>query len=386
MMYCMRITRRKALALAANCALLSHAKDKYKQMSAITKKAWGNLPTGEEIDLYTLRNAHGVEATITNFGGRLVTLKVPDRAGKFEDIVLGFDSLEPYVAKNPFFGALAGRYANRIANGEFKLDGKTYTLLKNNGPNALHGGALGFDKVAWHSSLVSAHGGVALQISYLSKDGEEGYPGNLHSTVTYTLTDSNELHIDYHATTDKNTVVNLTNHSYFNLAGHAHGNILDQQLTLNADRFTPVNANLIPTGELRPVEGTPFDFRKPHTIGERIDAKEQQMEYGAGYDHNFVINHAAGVPAVTLAARVSDPASGRTMKVLTTQPGVQFYTGNHIAGEIAGKGGATYRIRSGYCFETQHFPDSPNHPDFPTTELKAGETYAESTVFRFLVT
>ncbi|HMF77956.1 MAG TPA: aldose epimerase family protein [Bryobacteraceae bacterium] len=350
-------------------------------MRAISKEVWGKLPTGEEIDLYTLRNAHGLEATITNFGGRLVTLKVPDRGGKFEDIVLGFDSLDLYVAKNPFFGALAGRYANRIANGEFKLDGHTYKLLKNNGSNTLHGGAIGFDKVAWHGALATAHNGPALQIKYLSKDGEEGFPGNLHSMVTYSLTDDNALHIDYEATTDKDTVLNLTNHSYFNLAGHGRGKILEHQLVLNAGKFTPVNANLIPTGELQAVEGTPFDFRHATAIGLHIDSKEQQIQYGEGYDHNFVVNRSS--KEAVLAARVSDPGSGRVMEVLTTQPGVQFYTANHLVGEIKGKNGATYRTRGAYCFETQHFPDSPNHPQFPTSELKPGQLFKESTIFRF---
>lgn len=379
----MRMTRRQALALAPAFTLLSSAQDTTKRMRAISKQVWGKLPSGEEIDLYTLRNAVGLEATITNFGGRLVTLKVPDRNGKFEDIVLGYDTLDLYVAKNPFFGALAGRYANRIANGEFKLDGHTYKLLKNNGPNTLHGGAIGFDKVAWHGAQISAHNGPALQIKYLSKDGEEGFPGNLHSTVTYSLTDDNALHIDYEATTDKDTVLNLTNHSYFNLAGHGHGSILDHELVLNADRYTPVNATLIPTGELSPVAGTPFDFRHATAIGSRIDSKDQQMQYGEGYDHNFVVNRSN--KQAVLAARVSDKASGRVMEVSTTQPGVQFYTANHLAGEIKGKHGAIYRPRGAYCFETQHFPDSPNHPAFPTTELKPGEDFKESTIFRFSI-
>lgn len=379
----MRMTRRQALALPPAFLLLSSCQDTNKRMRAISKQAWGKLPTGEEIDLYTLRNAAGLEATITNFGGRLVTLKVPDRNGKFEDIVLGFDTFDLYAAKNPFFGALAGRYANRIANGEFKLDGQTYTLLKNNGPNTLHGGAIGFDKKAWHGELITANDGPALQITYLSKDGEEGFPGNLRSAVTYSLTDDNALHIDYAATTDKDTVLNLTNHSYFNLAGHGHGKILDHQLVLNADQFTPVNANLIPTGELRPVDGTPFDFRRATAIGARIDSKDQQMQYGEGYDHNFVIKRSS--KDAVLAARVSDGESGRVMEVHTTQPGVQFYSANHLVGEIKGKGGAIYSARCAYCFETQHFPDSPNHPEFPTTELKPGEQFKESTIFRFSV-
>jgi aldose 1-epimerase len=375
----MHLTRRQALALAPALTLLSCTGDQNKTMSGITKQSWGTLPTGESIDLYTLRNDKGVEATITNFGGKIVTLKAPDRAGNVEDVVLGYDTLAPYVDKNPFFGTLVGRYANRIADGKFALDGKTYTLLKNNGPNSLHGGAKGFDKVAWSPAIV----GEALQLKYVSKDGEEGYPGTLSATVTYTLTDDNGLQIGYAATTDKDTVLNLTNHSYFNMAGHANGRILDHQLTINAGKFTPVNENLIPTGELKSVEGTPFDFRKPTAIGARIDSTDQQMQYGKGYDHNFVLNRAGGGP--TLAARVTDPRSGRTMEVHTTQPGMQLYTANHVEGEIKGKAGAIYRFRSAYCFETQHYPDSPNQPSFPTTVLKPGETYSQITQFRFSV-
>jgi aldose 1-epimerase len=352
-------------------------------MSEITKQDWGSLPSGEQIDLYTLRDGDGMEAAITNYGGRLVTLKVPGRDGMFEDVVLGFDILAPYLRKNPFFGALAGRYANRIANGQFTLDGKTYTLAKNNGPNALHGGLKGFDKVAWRAAIKSSSNGSALELTYLSKDGEEGYPGNLTCTVTYALGSGNSLHIDFLAETDKKTVLNLTNHSYFNLAGHAHGSVVDHLVTINAAEFTPVNANLIPTGDLRAVDGTPFDFRRPTAIGARIDAKDEQIQLAKGYDHNFVT--ARSGPGPSLAARVHHPPSGRVMEVLSTQPGMQFYTGNHLEGEIAGKGGAIYRFRSGFCCETQHYPDSPNHPNFPSTELKPGERYQETTIFRFSV-
>jgi len=375
----MEITRRQALAIPPALTLLSFTSEQSKPMSKITKQSWGALPSGEPIDLYTLRNGKGIEATISNFGGRIVTLKVPDRTGKFEDVVLGYDTLEPYTKPNPFFGTLVGRYANRIANGEFSLNGKKYTLLKNNGPNSLHGGGKGFDKKAWTAALTN--GDKSLQLSYLSKDGEEGYPGNLSTTVTYSLGDDNGLHLEYEATTDADTVLNLTNHSYFNLAGHAHGEILDHQLVVNADKFTPVNANLIPTGELRNVDGTPFDFRKPTAIGERIDSPDLQMQYGKGYDHNFVLNRVGG--EATLAAKVTDPKSGRVMEVLTTQPGVQLYTANHIEGQIQGKGGATYHFRSAYCFETQHFPDSPNQPAFPTVVLKPGQKFHETTIFRF---
>jgi aldose 1-epimerase len=349
-------------------------------MSGITEQAWGLLPTGETISLYTLRNAKGMEANISNFGGRIVTLKAPDRAGKFADVVLGYDSLEPYTKPNPFFGTLVGRYANRIANGEFALDGKKYTLAKNNGPNSLHGGLKGFDKKAWNATV----NGPALRLTCFSKDGEEGYPGNLTATVVYSLREDNALSIDYQATTDAATVLNLTNHSYFNLAGHGNGHILEHLLTVNADKFTPVNANLIPTGELRSVDGTPFDFRKPTPIGTHIDAPDEQIQFGAGYDHNFVLNSPGSSPS--LAARITEPQSGRVMEVLTTQPGVQFYTANHIQGDVQGKAGAVYHARGAYCFETQHFPDSPNQPSFPTTVLKPGETYHQTTIFRFSTT
>jgi len=352
-------------------------------MSGISSQRWGSLPSGEPIDLFTLRNARGVEASITNYGGRLVTLKVPDRAGRPEDIVLGFDSLAGYLGHNPYFGALIGRFANRIANGQFELSGQTYTLLKNNGSNALHGGAKGFDKVAWKAAAATSNGNPALELRYLSEDGEEGYPGNLDVVVTYSLSEENVLRIDYAATTDRDTVLNLTNHSYFNLAGHAHGNILDQRVTLNASTFTPVAPNLIPTGDLRPVEGTPFDFRQAAAIGARIDANDEQIQFGQGYDHNFVLNRYGN--GLSLAARIHDPHSGRIMEVLTTQPGMQFYTGNHIHGEIKGKGGAGYAARGAYCCETQRFPDAPNQPKFPTSALKAGEQYRETTAFQFSV-
>ena len=376
----MQLTRRQALALAPTLTLLSCTSDKNnKTMNGITEQAWGALPSGETISLFTLRNEKGVETTISSYAGRIVTLKVPDRDGKFADVVLGYDTLAPYTQKNPFFGTLVGRYANRIANGGFTLNGKKYTLAVNNGPNSLHGGLQGFDKKAWHPEITN--GGKSLQLTYVSKDGEEGYPGTLTSVVTYTLGSDNSLTLDYAATTDADTVLNLTNHSYFNLAGHGNGKILDHQLMITADKFTPVNANLIPTGELKSVEGTPFDFRQPTAIGARIDSPDQQMQYGAGYDHNFVLNRAGDAPS--LAARITEPQSGRVMDVLTTQPGMQFYTANHITGEIKGKEGAIYHARGAYCFETQHFPDTPNQPSFPTAVLKPGEKYHQITVFRF---
>jgi aldose 1-epimerase len=350
-------------------------------MSEISERRWGSLPSGESISLFTLRNGNGLEASITNYGGRLVTLQVPDRAGRSEDIVLGFDSLEGYLGHNPYFGALVGRFANRIANGKFELDGAAYTLLQNNGTNALHGGARGFDKVAWKAAAIDSNGNSALELRYLSRNGEEGYPGNLEIAATYTLSNDNTLRIDYSGSTDRATVLNLTNHSYFNLAGHAQGNILDQRVVLNADRFTPVGSNLIPTGDLRSVAGTPFDFRQSTAIGARIDANDEQIGFGGGYDHNFVLNRAGN--GLSLAARVYDPRSGRVMEVLTTQPGMQFYTGNHIRGEIRGKGGATYDARAGFCCETQHFPDSPNQPQFPSSVLRPGDRYTHTTAFRF---
>ena len=294
--------------------------------------------------------------------------------------VLGFDNLDGYLAKEPYFGALIGRYGNRIGNARFKLDGAEYKLPANDGPNSLHGGLRGFDKRVWTAREI--HGEhPALELTYLSKDGEEGYPGNLSAKVVYSLTDDNALRIDYTATTDKDTVLNLTNHSYFNLAGEGNGDNLKHEIMINADRFTPIDGTLIPTGELRKVENTPFDFRKPALIGARIDADDEQIKFGKGYDHNFVLNRSG--TGLSLAARVTDAESGRVLEVLTTQPGLQFYTGNFLDGSIHGKGGKTYGRRSAFCLETQHFPDSPNKPSFPSTVLKPGETYRESTVFRF---
>lgn len=340
------------------------------------------MPSGEAIDLYTLRNQHGVEISITNFGGRIVTLKTPDANGQIEDIMLGFDSLAGYVDKNPFFGALVGRYANRIANGKFELDGKTYNLVKNNGPNSLHGGTVGFDKVKWQGHPDSASKAASLALQYVSKDGEEGYPGTLRTTVVYTLDDDNGLTLDYRASTDKKTVLNLTNHSYFNLAGHAHGTVVDHDVMINADKFTPANSNQIPTGELRSVKGTPLDFLKSHRVGDQIDSNEEQMAFAKGYDHNYVINGGGSQPR--LAARATHPGTGRVMEVHTTQPGVQFYTGNHLPDKIIGKGGAVYGFRAGMCFETQHFPDSPNQPAFPSVVLQPGADFHQITLFKFL--
>lgn len=337
---------------------------------------------GKAITLYTLTNSHGVEVRAMNYGGIIVSIRVPDRNGQLADVVLGHDTLEGYIPNLPYLGAIVGRYANRIANGTFTLDGKTYTLPKNDGPNTLHGGTTRtFDKVVWDGEALK--NGVAF--TYLSKDGDEGFPGNLKVKVTYTLTDASAIIIDYEATTDKSTPINVSQHSYFNLAGEGNGDILDHEIMINADRFTPVDKNLIPTGELRPVKGTPLDFTKPMRIGTRIDDNYEQLVLGHGYDHNFVINPKPDQNGMKLAARVHEPISGRSLEVWTTQPGVQFYTGNFLDGSVVGKQGHIYKRRYGFCLETQHFPDSPNHPDFPSTILKQGETFREKTVFKFSV-
>lgn len=349
--------------------------------SAPTKQAFGKMPSGEEVSLFTLSNAKGMQVGIITYGARVASIKVPDKAGAVADVVLGFDNLEGYLGNNPYFGAVVGRYGNRIAKGKFSLNGTEYKLAVNNGENALHGGLLGFDKRVWTAKESVSPEGQKLELTYVSKDGEEGYPGTLTATVVYTLTDANELRLDYSSTTDKDTVANITNHSYFNLAGQGDSDVLPLQVTLNASKFTPVDKGLIPTGELRPVDGTPFDFRQPHAIGERIDADYDQIKLGGGYDHNLVADGAAGT--LRSVAKVVDPKSGRTMELSTTEPGVQFYTGNFLDGTITGKGGKVYKRRYGFCLETQHFPDSPNHPDFPTTTLKAGATYKSTTVFKF---
>jgi len=354
------------------------------QPGSATKKSFGKTPDGQPVDLYVLTAKGGAEASITDYGGAVVSLKVPDRNGKLADVVLGYDTADGYVNDKSFFGALVGRYGNRIGHAQFTLDGKTYTLAKNNGENSLHGGIKGFNKAVWTAKIIPAKDGQSLELSYFSKDGEEGFPGSLKVNVIYTLTDSNALRISYSATTDKKTVVNLTNHSYFNLAGQGSGDILGHLLMIQADKFTPVDAGLIPTGELRDVAGTPFDFRKPLAIGARIDQDEEQLKLGGGYDHNFVLRRSID-PGESLAARVLEPASGRVLEVWTTEPGVQFYTGNFLDGKTAGKGGATYPRRSAFCLETQHYPDSPNQPKFPSVVLNAGERYHTITTYKFSV-
>jgi len=348
--------------------------------SGMKKSPFGKTATGDSIDLYTLSNSRGMQAAITNYGGVVVSLLTPDRNGHVDDVVLGFDNLDGYVRPGAYFGALIGRYGNRIGHAQFSLNGVTYHLAKNNGDNSLHGGKVGFDKRVWKARDVSKRS-PALELTYLSKDGEESYPGNLSVTVVYTLTDKNELKMDYRATTDKTTVVNLTNHSYFNLAGQGRGDILNHRVTLHADKFTPVDAGLIPTGELRPVSGTPFDFRNATAIGARIEQNDEQLKLGKGYDHNWALNGYG--KAAALAARVEEPSTGRVLEVLTDQPGVQFYTGNFLDGTVNGKAGKPIMHRSGFCLETQHFPDSPNKPEFPTTELRPGHTFESTTVYRF---
>lgn len=350
--------------------------------SKMQKQTFGKTEDGQQVDLYTLTNKNGVEVAITNYGGTVVSWKVPDRNGHIADVVLGYDNVKDYENGKAYFGATVGRYANRIAHGKFTLNGATYTLAKNDGENHLHGGIKGFSKRVWTAKDVSGSNGQALELTYLSKDGEEGYPGNLSVTVIFTLTEKNELKIDYSATTDKDTVLNLTNHSYFNLAGQGSGDILSHELTLNADRFTPVDATLIPTGELRKVKGTPFDFTQPTAIGARINQDDEQLKLGKGYDHNWVLNKPK-IGVLTLAAELYEPKSGRLLEVRTTQPGVQFYTGNFLDGTAHGKDGKVYNYRTGMCLETQHFPDSPNHPDFPSTVLKPGQRFHSTTIFKF---
>ena len=347
----------------------------------VTREPFGQTADGTAADLFALTNDAGCEAKITNYGGIVVALTAPDRDGRFADVALGYDTLDEYLADTPYFGALVGRYGNRIAKARFTLGGVEYALAANDGDNSLHGGLVGFDKVVWNAETVEADDGVGVALTYLSADGEEGYPGNLSVKVVYTLTADNALRIDYTATTDADTVLNLTHHSYFNLAGAGSGDILGHVMQIDADRFTPVDETLIPTGELRPVEGTPMDFRTPTPIGERIEADDEQIRLGGGYDHNWVLNGGGGTLAP--AARVAEPTSGRVMEVRTTEPGVQFYSGNFLDGSNVGKGGAAYNRRNGFCLETQHFPDSPNQPAFPSTVLKPGETYTQTTIYRF---
>lgn len=347
----------------------------------INKQRFGVTEKGETVELYTLRNKSGASATITNYGGIVVSLLMPDRAGRMGDVVLGYETLEGYLRKSPYFGCIVGRYGNRIANAKFTLGGVEYQLAANDGVNHLHGGIVGFDKVVWRGDTMETSDGPSLRLHYISPDGAEGYPGTLTVIATYTLTDLNALRLAFIATTDRDTICNLTHHSYFNLAGK--GNILNHEIMLPAKHFTPVNSNLIPTGEVRPVRGTPFDFTVPHLIGERIDQNDEQLVFGKGYDHNWIYEGQAG--KLTLMARVAERTTGRTLEVLSTEPAMQFYSGNFLDGTIVGKRGITYARRSGFCLEPQHYPDSPNQPAFPTTLLRKGETYRTTMLYRFAV-
>jgi aldose 1-epimerase len=341
----------------------------------------------DDIKLYSLKNGVGTEVKITNYGATVTAIRVADRRQKFADIALGYNRVEDYMnaVDKPYFGSIVGRYGNRIAEGSFELEGETYSLAKNNPPNHLHGGVIGFDKVVWDAKAIHAEGFTGLELTYLAKDREEGYPGNLQCTVVYKLTESNELTIDYKATTDKATPVNLTHHTYFNLAGEGNGTILDHELQLNAEHYTPVDKTLIPTGVIAPVKDTPFDFSSAKRIGRDIMQNHQQLLFGLGYDHNFVLNKGAKADDMTLAATVYEPTSGRYMEVFTEEPGIQFYCGNFLDGRLKGKAGKPYVHRGGFCLETQHYPDSPNQAHFPSTILRPGETYATRTIYRFSV-
>ncbi len=351
----------------------------------VVRAPFGRTLDGRPVELFTLTNANGVELRVTNYGGIITSLRTPDRSGRLDDIVLGYDSLSGYLHDTPYFGAVVGRYGNRIAGGRFTLDGRTYRLAINNGPNSLHGGRRGFDKVVWAAEPFRTEAGVGVRLDYASADMEEGYPGNLRARVTYTLADDNRLIVDYQAMTDRATPVNLTQHSYWNLAGDGSRDILAHVLTINADAMTPVDTTLIPTGEISPVSGTPFDFRTPMPIGARIDQRQNtQIRYGGGYDHNFVLNRGSAAPdELVHAARVTEPTTGRTLDVFTTEPGIQFYSGNFLDGSITGKAGHVYHYRYGMALETQHYPDSPNHPSFPSTILRPGQTYRTRTIFLF---
>jgi aldose 1-epimerase len=371
------------IILTIGFVFLSGALNNADAKPGVKKGAFGKTADGKAVEIYTLTNSKGAEAQITTYGGAVVALKMPDKNGKFSDVVLGYASIGDYEHNQSFIGALIGRYGNRIAKGKFSLDGKEYTLAKNNGENHLHGGVRGFDKVVWTARPLTDKNGASLELTYLSRDGEEGYPGNLSVKVIYTLTENDELKIDYSATTDKNTIVNLTQHSYFNLAGAGNGDILNHLLTIDADKFTPTDAGLIPTGELKSVKDTPFDFLTPQRIGARIDEDDEQLKFGNGYDHNWVLNKTNN--SLTRAATVFEPASGRVMEVWTTERGLQFYAGNYLDGTIKGKNGQNYARRTGFCLEAQNFPDSPNKPSFPSPVLKKGETYSQTTIYKFSV-
>lgn len=347
-------------------------------MPAVSRAPFGKTPDGQAVEVFTLKNTGGIEVRAITYGGIITSIRTPDRDGAMADIVLGFDSLDGYLGDHPYFGAIVGRYANRIGNGRFAIDKLEYTLATNNGPHHLHGGVKGFDKYVWTPEII---GGNAIRLSRVSADGEEGYPGELQVAVVYSLTNYNELIVEYQANTDLPTHVNLTQHSYFNLAGAGNGDVLDHELMIDADNYTPVDATLIPTGQIAGVAGTPFDFRKLTPIGARINAKHAQIAHGHGYDHNFVLNRKG--EALQLAARVVEPKSGRVLEVATSEPGMQLYTGNFLDGAIKGRGGLGYERFGGFCLETQHYPDTPNQPEFPTTLVRPGTTYSTRTVFKF---
>jgi aldose 1-epimerase len=369
-----------SLSLVAAC-LTGCSSAPRSSRDLLSRQPWGQTKDGTPVDLYTLRNRNGAEARISNYGGLVISLTMPDRAGVFGDVVLGYDDLADYIKDSPYFGALIGRFGNRIAKGKFTLDGQQYTLATNNYPNALHGGVKGFDKVVWDANLLTTPEGPGLRLQYVSKDGEEGYPGTLSVTAVYTLTEDNALKLEFTATTDKDTVVNLTHHSYFNLAGK--GDVLHHQVMISASRFTPVDSTLIPTGDLRRVDGTPFDFRRPTAIGARIRQDDEQLKFGGGYDHNWVVDKPAG--QLGLMARVVEPTTGRVLEVLSTEPGLQFYSGNFLNGSNKGKGGWVYQFRNGFTMEPQHYPDSPNQPNFPSAVLKPGEVFHNTIIYRFSV-
>ena len=379
--------RRNTLAAAPLLALVvscMHPGTGASPIERLRQARFGTMADGTPVDAFTLTNAHGMQARVITYGGIIQSLSVPDRNGTLEDVVLGFDSLPGYLTESPYFGAIVGRYANRIAHGRFTLDGRTYQLPLNDGPNTLHGGLRGFDKVVWNAAPFTRSDASGVELTYVSPDGDQGFPGTLTTHVTYTLDDRDRITVDYLATTDKPTTVNLSQHSYFNLTGGAKRDILAHVLTIDADRFTPVDSTLIPTGELAPVAGTPFDFRTPTAIGARINQPNEQLKRGRGYDHNWVLNRSG--TGLQHAARVVDPESGRALDVYTTQPGLQFYSGNFLDGTIRGKGGRVYGHRYALALETQHFPDSPNEPAFPSTILRPGEQYRTQTVFAFSVT
>ncbi len=377
-------TARNSVKLLPLILILLFTNSMVTAVSTIESQPFGTTAAGIAVEEYTLTNSSGMEVKIITYGGAITSIRVPDRYGVMTNVVLGFDNLADYETRSPYFGNITGRYANRIANATFTLDGTVYTLAANNGPNSLHGGINGFDNQVWTAEEIEGDGEVGLSLSYLSPDGEEGYPGNLSVTVVYTLTDANELRIDYEATTDAPTVLNLTNHSYFNLAGNGAGTIYDHIIMINADAYTPVDETLIPTGEIAPVDETPFDLRIPVRIGAGIRSNHPQMVIGRGYDHNFVLNRSDD-STLELAARVYEPNSGRIMEVWTTEPGIQFYTGNFLDGTLVGSSDVMYRQGDAFALETQHYPDSPNQPDFPSTELRPGDTFQSTTIYSFTV-